>query len=175
MRRLFSCRPFIRVTIWVVRMRKIGRYRRRRRLWIVIVWPPVVACGRRATTISPVVRLAEHYIMKPGAYLILVHPDQHHSGRPHCASRSLRPDANTRRRGSVFPPRINPPPRVLPRIPKDARPVDEPQRVGFDVPPRRRIVVPHPVLVQARFELEPLAGEAQVDRRAGQHMDVASP
>ncbi|MFA9231188.1 MAG: hypothetical protein ACEQSU_10650, partial [Microgenomates group bacterium] len=32
---------------------------------------------------------------------------------------------------------------------------------------RRGIVVPHPVLVQAGFGLEPLAGEAQVDGAPG--------
>ena len=74
---------------------------------------------------------------------------------------------------AVFPPRIDPPPRALPRIPIHTRPVHEPERVGPQAPPRRRIVVPHPVLVQARFRLEPLPGEAQVDRRAGGYMDPA--
>ncbi len=58
-------------------------------------------------------------------------------------------------------------PRVLQRVAVDARPIDQPQRVGLHVPPRRGVVVPHPVLVQAGFGLEPLAGEAQRGVGAG--------
>ena len=61
---------------------------------------------------------------------------------------------------------------ILPCIAINRRPIDQPQWVGLDVPPRRRIVVAHPVLIKPRFHLEPLAGEAQVDRRAGHHMDA---
>ncbi len=64
--------------------------------------------------------------------------------------------------GNKFPRRIGVPPRVLQRVAVDARPIDQPQRVRLHVPSRRRVVVPHPVLVQAGFALEPLAGEAQV-------------
>jgi len=41
------------------------------------------------------------------------------------------------------------PARVPLHIPVNTRPIDQPQRVCFDIPPRRRIVVPHPVPVQA--------------------------
>lgn len=56
----------------------------------------------------------------------------------------------------------------------DARPIDEPEGIGFNVPPRRRIVVAHPVLVKAAFGLEPLAGEAQVDRGATRRQHPAA-
>ncbi len=46
---------------------------------------------------------------------------------------------------------IHPPPRVPQRIPVHARPVHQAERVGLKVPPRRRVVVAHPVLVQAGF------------------------
>ena len=63
-------------------------------------------------------------------------------------------------RETKLPPRIDPPPRVLERVAVDARSVDEPERIGLDVAPGRRIVVAHPVLVQAGLSLEPLATEA---------------
>ena len=53
---------------------------------------------------------------------------------------------------------VNVPPWVLPDVAVDARPIDEPERIGVQIPPRRRIVVAHPVLVKAGFGLEPLAG-----------------
>jgi hypothetical protein len=53
------------------------------------------------------------------------------------------------------------------------RPVHQPQRVGLEVPPRRRVVVVHPVLVEAAFGLEPLAGEAGGGGRSGGGVDAA--
>ena len=47
------------------------------------------------------------------------------------------------------------------------RAAGHPERVRLQIPPRCRIVVAHPVLVQAAFDLEPLAGKAQADRCAG--------
>ena len=73
----------------------------------------------------------------------------------------------------IFPPRISPPPRVLPHIPINTRPIDQPQRIGFQIPPRRRIIIPHPVLVQAGFGLEPLAGEAEGRGDAARSADSA--
>ena len=63
-------------------------------------------------------------------------------------------------RDSLLPPRIDPPSWVLQNIPIHTRPVHQPQRVGLEVPSRRRVVVAHPVLVEAGFALEPRAGEA---------------
>jgi hypothetical protein len=56
--------------------------------------------------------------------------------------------------------------RALQRIPIYARPIHQPQRVRFQIPPRRRVIIPHPVLVQAGLGLKPLAGEAGIDWRA---------
>jgi hypothetical protein len=69
--------------------------------------------------------------------------------------------------GRIFAGRFDPPQWRLKRIPIHAGSVDQPQRVGLQVSPCRGIVVSHPVLVQACFGLEPLAGEAQVDGAAG--------
>ena len=44
-----------------------------------------------------------------------------------------------------------------------ARPIDEPERIGLRIPADGGIVVPVPVVVQAGFDLEPLAGEAGVE------------
>jgi hypothetical protein len=38
----------------------------------------------------------------------------------------------------------------------------QPQPVGLQLPPDRAVIMPVPVVMQARFELEPLAGEARV-------------
>jgi hypothetical protein len=61
-------------------------------------------------------------------------------------------------------PRIDPPDGRLERVPVHAGPIHEPQRVGLDVSPRGGVVVAHPVLVEAALGLEPLPGEAQVER-----------
>ena len=45
--------------------------------------------------------------------------------------------------------------RFLQCISVDARPVYKPQRVRLHVPPQRRVVVAHPVLMQACLRLEP--------------------
>ena len=66
-----------------------------------------------------------------------------------------------------FTRRINPPPRVLLHIPLHTRPIDQPQWVGLEVSPRRRVVVAHPVLVEAALGLKPLAGEAVGREGAG--------
>ena len=60
-------------------------------------------------------------------------------------------------------------------IPLYTRPIDEPERIGLGVSPERRIVMPVPVVVQAGFDLEPLAGEAGVERlRAGDQLRLTS-
>jgi hypothetical protein len=69
--------------------------------------------------------------------------------------------------------RVCPPERALQRIPIDTRPIDEPQRIGLEISSCCWIVVSHPVLVQARFHLEPLAGEAEGDGGAGGGADAA--
>lgn len=65
------------------------------------------------------------------------------------------------------------PGRVIGDIAIDTRPVDQPERVRLQIPARRGIVVAHPVLVQAGFGLEPLAGKAQGDGGAGGGADLA--
>ena len=67
--------------------------------------------------------------------------------------------------------RINPAQRTLPHILIHRRPVHQPERVGLNVAPRRRVVVAHPVLVEAGFALEPLAGEAGGREISGGGMD----
>ena len=53
-------------------------------------------------------------------------------------------------------------------IPINTRAVDEPQRIGLRKPADGGIIMPVPVVVQAGFELEPLAREARVEHgRAG--------
>ena len=69
--------------------------------------------------------------------------------------------------------RIRPPPRILLYIPIDTGPIDQPQWIGLQIPPRCGIIVAHPVLVQAGFGLEPLAGEAGGDGRSGGGSDAA--
>ena len=71
------------------------------------------------------------------------------------------------------PLRIHIPHRALQGIPIHTRPVHQPERVGLQVTPGRRVVVAVPVLVQPGLGLEPLAGEAQALRRqgAGIHVD----
>ena len=60
------------------------------------------------------------------------------------------------------------------RIRIHTRSIHKPQRVGLGVAAEARIVVAVPVVVQATFELEPLAGEAGVQRlRAGRRMEGA--
>ena len=90
-------------------------------------------------------------------------------------------------RDSLLPPWINPPPRALQSIPIHIRPVHQPEGVGLEVPARRRVVVAHPVLVEAvrrgiapleRFlirltALEALAGEAGGGGRSGGGVDAA--
>jgi hypothetical protein len=41
-------------------------------------------------------------------------------------------------------------------------PSRQPQPVGLQIPPGLGVKMPVPVVMQARFELKPLAGEAQV-------------
>ncbi len=60
---------------------------------------------------------------------------------------------------------IHPPLRAAPRIPVHTRAIHEAERVGLGVAAQGWIVVPVPVVMQARFELVPLAGEAGVERR----------
>ena len=90
-------------------------------------------------------------------------------------------------RDSLLPPRIDPPSWVLQNIPIHTRPVHQPQRVGLEVPPRGRVVVAHPVLVEAvrrgiaplerslarLTALEPLAGEAVGREGSGGGVDAA--
>lgn len=52
-------------------------------------------------------------------------------------------------------------------------PIELPQWIGPDVPPRRWIIIAHPVLEEAAFRLKPLAGEAQVYWGAARHMLIA--
>ena len=59
------------------------------------------------------------------------------------------------------------PSRVLQRISINTRAIHQTQRIRLNVPPGRRVVVPHPVLVEAALKLEPLAGEAQVNAAGG--------
>ena len=68
---------------------------------------------------------------------------------------------------TIFPPRINIPPRRLPCIPIHTGPIHQPQRIGLHVPSRGRIIIPHPVLVQACLGLEPLPREPGGRRRPG--------
>ncbi len=63
--------------------------------------------------------------------------------------------------------------RVLTGVAIHARAVHQPQRVGLQIPPRRRVVVAHPVLVEAGFGLEPLAGEVRGGVGAGGDLDAA--
>ena len=62
----------------------------------------------------------------------------------------------------AFPPWVRIHDGILPGIPIDTGPIHQPQRVCLQIPSRCRIVIPHPVLVQAGFGLEPLAGEPRV-------------
>jgi len=57
-------------------------------------------------------------------------------------------------------------PWVLQSISVNTRPINQPQRVGLQIPPRRWIIIAHPVLVQAGLALKPLTGEAEVYRRS---------
>ena len=90
--------------------------------------------------------------------------------RRRCSSRRSPTQSNPKTTsnclGYELPRRVRPHHRALQRIAIDARPVDQPQRVGLEIPPRHRIVVAHPVLVQARLRLEPLPRKAQRDGRA---------
>ncbi len=66
--------------------------------------------------------------------------------------------------------------RLSTRIPIHTRPIHEPERVRLRVAPQGRIVLPVPVVVQAGFGLEPLAGEAGIQRcRAGDRVHPARP
>ena len=69
--------------------------------------------------------------------------------------------------------RVREPQRRLLHIPIHTRPVHQPQRVGLEVPPGRRVVVAHPVLVEAGFALEPLAGEPCGGEGAGAYVHPA--
>jgi len=55
--------------------------------------------------------------------------------------------------------------RISDGIPIHTRSIDEAERVGLGVAAQRRIVMPVSVIVQPRFDLEPLAREARVERR----------
>ena len=59
------------------------------------------------------------------------------------------------------------------RISIDTGPIEKPKRVGLQIPPRCWIIIPHPVLVEAGFGLEPLAGEAGGDGGSGGGADAA--
>ena len=86
--------------------------------------------------------------------------------------RRVRPSRNVFRDG-LLPQGIHPPPRVLLHIPVNAWAVHQPQWIGFQVTPRGRIVIPHPVLMQPRLTLEPLAGEAVGRKGTGRSVDRA--
>ena len=73
----------------------------------------------------------------------------------------------------VLPSRVYVHHRIRAGIAIDTRPIHQPQRVGLDVPSGRRVIVPHPVLVQAGLALKPLAGEAEVWIGAGGGLDPA--
>jgi hypothetical protein len=76
---------------------------------------------------------------------------------------------------------------VSAHVPVHTRPIDQPQRVGLEVSPGRRVVVAHPVLVEAvrrviaplerslirLTPLEPLAGEAGGGEGSGGGVDAA--
>jgi hypothetical protein len=65
------------------------------------------------------------------------------------------------------------PHRALDDIPTHTRAVHQPDGVGLQVSPRRRVVVAHPVLVEARLRLEPLTGEAAVGEISSGRVDAA--
>jgi hypothetical protein len=82
-----------------------------------------------------------------------------------CAPNGCRPEA--------LPRRVHVHHRALSGVAVDRGTIDQPQRVGLEVSSRRRVVVAHPVLVEAAFGLEPLAGEAGGGGRSGGSVDAA--
>lgn len=69
---------------------------------------------------------------------------------------------------------IDIPIRIAPRIPIHTRPINEAERIGLGVAAQAWIAMAMPAVMQAGFELEPLAGEAEVHgERAGERLNGA--